>query len=218
MQKKKLMSRLSPFLISSFLGLLISHQSEASSFYVAPYLGYRLGGYDLSTSSGNFESVGIGDYDFSVDGIEIGARVGLSQMGFALGAAFNYGSLGEDLDRSPVPLGGVNGKYKTSMLGLFLAYEFPVFIRTFATYYPMVKWDIDRQNLLFSSVDKLSGNAFSLGVGFTGLPLISIDLEYRVSRFSKLKVGSNSVSLPNSSRSKIDASEFILAVSVPLVL
>jgi Outer membrane protein beta-barrel domain len=167
----------------SFLSLACA--SAHAGIYLEPYLGYLSG---TSTQQGS--------EDGKMKGVAFGARAGYSILGLAFGAEYATGQLKDDStpenDLTPADA------------GVFVGYTFPILFRAYATYFPKSKWKSDDGT---NSYD-LEGKAMKLGVGFTGLPLVVINLEYLTNEFNKF----DGQDLTN----KIEGKAYMLSVSLPL--
>lgn len=153
-----------------------------------PYLGYYFGS---STQSGS--------KDGDVTGLGYGARFGFQHMtGFMIGAEYFTGQLEDD-----------DGTVKTDMtpgdLGVFAGFNFPILLRAYATYFITNKWKAKTST---TTADLEGSGGLKLGLGWTGLPFVSINLEYMTVGFDK--VGGNSID------DTINEKIYGLSVSLPL--
>ena len=164
------------------------NSSAQASLLLEPYLGYVSGKTEISNTTSKFT------------GTELGARVGFSNMGFALGVDYNVGKFTDD--QTP------KNDLTVNDLGVFVAYKFPVFIRAYLTYVPSpeVKSKDSGPELTYSS-----GNLTKLGVGFTGFPFININLEYIMATYGKISAGGITADLPSSAKT----TAYALSVSAP---
>ncbi len=146
----------------SLLALAAGFVSSANaSILIEPYLGYHTGKSKQTTTE-----------DFS--GMTYGARLGYQQLGFMLGLDYMTGKWTEK--------GTPNVDLTPSSLGAFVGYNFPVMLRVYGVY--------GFQNSVKAEAggtsSKLEGSpALKLGVGFTALPLVSINLEYMTATYDK---------------------------------
>lgn len=167
-----------------FLPLLFVSQAHAG-ILLEPYLGYHTGNY----------KVGNGKYD--MNGPTFGGRVGYQNLGLFLGVDYMLGKWKDDAsdsrDASPTDL------------GLFVGYEFPVMLRVYATY----AFDSELKLKGGAINDKYEGTSMKFGLGFTALPMVSVNLEYITGTYDE----ANGVSLA----SKLKTSMYGLSVSLPLV-
>lgn len=177
----------------SSLGLYLCLCTTAfSGVLVEPYLGFRVSG---DTNQGTT--------DGSYNGALYGARLGYQFLGFMGGLDYSQSSYDIDYDGTTV-----DSKTDSSNLGIFVGYDAPLLVRAWATYFLSNKLDFS------SSSTEYSGSGYALGAGFTGLPFVSLNLEYRSISFDEFENSTISGALNPSS----DASEIILSVSLPLDL
>ena len=109
-----------------------------------------------------------------------GARVGYQFLGFMAGVEYGMGS-GLTQDVAAASIGGVSipdaeTKYDATHMGIFVGYELPIMLRAWATYFFDSNWDFD-------GGAKTEFTTIALGVGFTGLPFVSLNAEYRLNTF-----------------------------------
>ena len=79
-------------------------------------------------------------------------------------------------------------------MGAFVGYDFPILVRAWATYFFDVTYSPETGS-------DLTATGTSFGVGFTGLPFVSLNAEYRMLSFDD---------------SELDSSEVFLSASLPL--
>ncbi|EQC43589.1 outer membrane beta-barrel protein [Bacteriovorax sp. Seq25_V] len=167
--------------------------SASAGFLVEPYLGYQLGSGDAGAT----------DYTFNTT--VIGGRVGYTMLGFMGGLDYSMGAE-SDLEGETA---GVKTKTKFSQnnLGLFAGYELPILLRAWATYY--LSTNLEQQEGT-NKGKEYSGDGIGFGVGFTGLPFVSLNLEYRMMSYDEF----DGKSLTN----KLEENFVLLGVSLPLDL
>ncbi len=152
----------------------------------------------------------------------IGARVGLGMMGVSAGVDYSMspGTFELKQDTPATSAGPDKEKYKN--LGIFVAFKFPVLFRVWGTYFLNSEMKVDTVGAgTGSSVDdKLKGKGFAVGAGFTGLPIVAINLEYRRITFDELDDGATGVttSLPTAAVSEFKTNEVMLSISAPFNL
>ena len=100
-----------------------------------------------------------------------------------------------------------------STLGLFVGYNLPVMLRAWAAYY--LSTSIELQSGAAVG-DEYNGKGYGLGLGFTGLPFVSLNLEYRMMTFDELKDKSAGSTSTLSGTNEIDYNQLMLSVSLPL--
>jgi hypothetical protein len=170
--------------------MVATYQTANAGLLLEPYLGYVSGQYKQTSS-----------YNFT--GTELGARVGYTMMGFAVGADYTSGSFTDD--------SSTKNKMTVGDLGVFVAYKFPILLRAYATYVPSakVKFDVSGADLTFQK-----GNSMKLGVGFTGLPFVVINLEYITATYEEADIGGVTGTLSP----KATSTAYALTVSAPFDL
>lgn len=164
---------------------------------IEPVLGYNFGGFEADTDPKIEE-------DFS--GAAFGGRIGYQNLGFQLGLDYLKSSL--DVDDNDY-----KSDLSTSEWALFAGFEFPILLRVYAGYIFSANGEVEYDT--GSGTDDLEfkdGTGMKLGVGFTGLPFVDINFEYRKGTFSEYKVGSVKDDVDT------DYSSFMVGVSLPFVL
>lgn len=181
----------------------ITIQSHAA-FLLEPYLNYNIGSGD-STEDGVKS-------DYSSSSFAFGGRVGFQNLGFMGGLDASMGSFNYDT-KTP---GEADYENETDLkrIGVFVGYDFPVLLRVWASYHFLNELDITKSNNISISGYKIKGNSLELGVGFTPLPLLSLNIGYRMNTFNELETPTSSETYSGSEQLKIN--EIFLGVSLPL--
>lgn len=170
------------------LGLALMFNTASASLLIEPHLAYNLSG------SGS----GWNNHEYDYNGPQFGARLGYQGLGLMTGLDYTRSSY----DQKDKSLGvTVTESMTRNELGIFVGYNFPIMLRAWGTYY----FTNTSEN---AAGAEYSGNTKELGVGFTALPLLSINLMYRMVTFDEV----NSISLNDD----INISEISLGVSLPL--
>lgn len=160
--------------------------SQASAgIMIEPYLGYE---------TGKVKSAGTPDDDYT--GTIFGARLGYSMVGLMFGVDYMTGS-------GTVESTGGDTDIKPADLGVFVGYEFPVMFRAYFSYFFDSKASIDGATVDFE------GGATRFGVGFTGLPFVSINLEMITRTYDEFSDGT-AIDPENT------VETFALTISLPL--
>lgn len=177
-------------LMAVVLGVSFMASASHASLLIEPHIGYNV--------SGTGES-GL-DVDYS--GPQYGARLGYQSFGFMLGMDYTKGS-GEYESK----VGGVTTKqdYDTDDIGAFVGYEFPILLRVWGTYYFSSKMEL-------KGGGDYSGDTKELGVGFTALPFLSLNLMYRLVNHDEVKGGGVTRNVD------MDYKEIVVGVSLPFNL
>ena len=171
------------FILLVATGVLLSNQSAQAGLLIEPYLGYTNGEAKQGSTTNDYK------------GTQYGLRLGYSVVFFALGLDYTGAKYTDDSNPSnDLEIGDV---------GLFLAYKFPVLFRAYATYVPSAKMD-------YGTSTKLEGaTTTKLGLGFTGFPIVNVNLEYQMGTYKE----ADSVTLVN----KIETTSYALVLSAPFV-
>ena len=185
--------------------LLFMSVNTQATFLVEPYAGYVVSGSGEATSSGT-------KVDYSHSGAAFGARAGLKYLGVMGGVDYSMRSE-FDLEAETTLLGtaiSVKDKHEGKTMGVFVGYELPMMLRFWGSYLMDVTWeDTDGSDV----GDELSGSGYGLGIGFTALPLMSINLEYKMFEFDESKDASAGTTA--SIASPLEMNEILLSVSIP---
>lgn len=162
------------------LGLLSTAQA---ALLVDPYIGINLNG---STKFGTAEN------DYKNSPVSMGARLGFAKLGFSVGLDYQM--------TSSIEVENYINKFDATELAIFGGFDFPILLRAYAGYIFSADFE--------SSATKYDeGSGYKVGVGFTGLPFISINVEYKVVSYDKLN-GATTTTADNNS--------VLLGVSLPL--
>jgi len=133
-----------------------------AALLVDPYIGINLNG---STQFGTTEN------DYKNSPVSMGARLGFTQLGFSVGLDYQI--------TSGIEIKNDSNEYDAKEIAIFGGFDFPILVRAYAGY--IVSADFE------SSASKYDeGSGYKLGVGFTGLPFISLNVEYKVVSYDKL--------------------------------
>lgn len=171
------------------LGLLLMVNTASAALLIEPHLGFNLG----STGDGE-----------SYNGAQLGMRLGYQQLGFMAGLDFTRSTYDQDQTVNNVK---VSNEMERNEWGVFVGYNFPILIRAWAAYYFANTTKATTSNF------EMTGNTTELGVGFTALPFLSVNLMYRMIALDELKAS-------NGAKATIDSSnqEFVVGISLPLTL
>jgi hypothetical protein len=189
----------------SLLLLTFSLTSHAG-ILIDPYLGFAIGGVDETGLTANNAK-----YDYSRP--TYGARLGYQTFGFMAGVDYSMAS-GDWESKNLL----VKEKLESSAsaLGVFAGFNLPILLRFWGTYY----LNASSENKSSTATETLNGSGYGLGLGFTGLPFISLNLEYRSFSYDEVEASSGTHSLPSTTAGVGEhaASEVLLSVSLPLDL
>jgi len=160
-------------------------------------------GYGISN---NFETTGV--KDVSYDGAVLGARIGVSLFSFILvGGDLSYSDNKFEYTDTTTDIG-----YKIPAprldYGIFFGFELPIMLRFWGSYY--LKSDLQIKDQFGT---ELEGKAYGVGVGWTLLPFVSINGEYRMYEYNQ-STGSNSDLPPLSDDNTLKGNWFLLSIGV----
>ena len=167
-------------LLTVTAGLLVNQAAQAG-LLLEPYLGYSNGKIEQGSTSNDYK------------GTQYGLRLGYSVLFFAIGLDYTAAKYKDDATpENDLEIGDA---------GLFVAYKFPILLRAYATYVPSAKMDYGTSTTLED------GTSTKLGLGFTGLPLVNINLEYQMAEYKE----ANSLTLVD----KVETTGYALTISAP---
>src|SRR5690606_12288700 len=115
------------------------------------------------------ENILSGDSYSGGNGGAYGGRLGYQNLGFQL--AIDY--LNSTIDMGD---DDIKSDLKTSEWAAFVGFEFPILFRVYAGYIFSANGETEDAN---GELDLNKGSGTKVGVGFTGLPFIDINFEYR---------------------------------------
>ncbi len=191
--------------------------------WIEPYLGYMSG---KATATVSVLGGAPTEYKYTYKTPMLGARLGYGMMGLSAGLDYSLstGSFEYKQDTPATTHGADKDKYTN--LGIYVGYKFPLLFRVWGTYFLKSETKTDTVGAGTGSTvgDKVKGKGYALGAGFTGLPLVAINLEYRAITFDEVTDASTgtTTTLPISNalftESEIKAKEIMLSLSVPFDL
>ena len=158
--------------------LLISSFASAG-ILIEPQLGYIISSKFSGTTtvnSGNFSA------NDSYSGMTYGGRLGYQMLGVMGGINYHHMS-GTGTDKTVTP----NVEYDTSRddLGVFIGYNAPILVRAWFAYNFSAKLNVDQTTTQTNKGDYLKGTSTEFGIGYAGLPFLSINFIYRMYDFTK---------------------------------
>jgi len=147
--------------------ILIASQAHAG-ILVEPVIGYNFAKLDVKEL----------DTDFTARGPAFGGRLGYQKLGFQLGVDY----LNSTLSHSEDDLDDVG----LSEWAGFVGFEFPILLRVYAGYILSATANTEQDN--GDKVELTKGSGMKAGLGFTMLPFVDINLEYRKGTFDQVEV------------------------------
>ena len=151
-------------IFAKFLAILIfiAYGSAQAGLLLEPFVGY-VSGSQKQTTTANFT------------GTIYGARAGFSFLRFAVGADYTGGNFTDDsTPKFTLTSGDVGG---------FVSYKFPILFRIYGAYVPSAKL---KGSSSISSFTLQKATAMKLGLGYTGLPFVNINIEYLSSSYEEI--------------------------------
>lgn len=192
--------------MKQFLGLvlvsftLFSFNAKAD-LLIEPLVGYNLG---VKTDFKKNSSVGWDGQEYSGGmGPAYGGRLGYQKLGFQVGLDYLHSSI--DMDHKDL-------KENVDMdeWAAFVGFEFPILFRVYAGY--IFSAEGDTEGTGNTKIDLKSGSGLKAGLGFTLLPFLDINFEYRRGSFDEWKLGNQKID------SKVDYNAFMIGLSLPFTI
>ncbi len=190
--------------VFSFLALFFSNNFIKANILVEPYLGMAF--------------FGEGDLRFDSEkdtleysGLFLGSRLGYEYLGLMLGA--DYGVSSFDLQNSKIS--AIKDKVRRTDLGLVLGYKFPILLRIWAKWIlqSTIEGNKNKTSEYFPKNATYEGSGQSFGIGWTGVPYLSFNFEYRFILYEDAKF--NDINATNY-HDKLDLRDFFVSVSIPI--
>ncbi|MFN7730100.1 MAG: outer membrane beta-barrel protein [Bdellovibrio sp.] len=187
------------FLTGVSFALTLGFATQASAgFLVEPYLGYESSESKIGTTTSK------------LTGPTVGLRLGYKLPVMAWFAVDYSMITGGDAK----PEQGSSSKLDSSNLYLDVGLDLPVLARIWAGYGVQRKYTTKPDS--GNSIELTLESPIKVGVGFTFLPMISVNLEYFMSKAKESKSGSTTTNL--SSTDPRDNNGLIISVSAPFNL
>jgi hypothetical protein len=169
------------FSLNSYAGLLIE-----------PVVGYNLGA-KADFENGEKYSGGVGP--------SFGGRLGYQNFGLQLGLDYLNSTI--DLDDPDL-----DDDLSTSEWAAFVGFKFPILLRVYGGYIFSATGETKSGG---TKVELEKGNGYKAGIGFTGLPFLEINVEYRSGTFEEWTSGT----IQNDT--SVDYQSIMVGLSLPLV-
>lgn len=193
-------------LMAAFVAFFGWVSAAQALLYLEPYAGYRLSSFDI-TAAGQ-------TYEFSQSGIGYGARVGTSLIPFiTVGLQYEMGTYGLDLDTSGVTSNLSTEEYDSTHMGIFAAFTSLPLVNVWGTYFLSSNLEVSKAGSNAVG-DTIKGSGYGLGAGFTGLPFLSINVDYRMFSYDKFESAAG-VESSLAAGSERDVTEIMLSISSP---
>ena len=202
-------------LIFCFLVIQAFPGDMRASVHIEPYFGKIL---NFSKASQTESSI---EYERELDGVLYGARLGYGLLGFSAGVDFAASQFDAEVKKplSNVASWKLSGQstlssVESTYFGLFINYDLPLLLRVWATYFPSVRYEFGSGDPLQNNKDLWKGTGFSVGLGYTGLPFLSLNYELRSfsfdEEFDNASDSTRELSLEH------DSVEHFVGISIPM--
>ncbi len=192
--------------------LIFIGKAALASVLIEPYVGYSLGGkIDLKETSQK--------YDYS--GMNYGGRLGVDYLGLMGGFAYDHGSYtatykepSSSIDLLKSLNESLDSEWSVNSYGVFVGYNFPILFRVWGTYFLSADWKATKDGGGEFKDNKMKSTAYELGFGYKILPILSLNLQYRVADISKKEYSDGSTEPDN--YKKASTKSGIVSISVPI--
>lgn len=185
------------FLLTQLLFSITTH----AAVFVEPGLGYNI--------SGNLSDTDVPARDEDATGLGYYLRLGYQHLGLFGGVSYGLTNLTlEDKQDTTNPDEDWGGKE----LGAFIGYELPVMLRFWGGYIFDTK--LEREVTSQATKKIYSGNGYKFGLGYKVIPLVSLNLEYKVFTYDEEEDDVGAVA-PLTGVDEIEHKSIFLSVSVP---
>lgn len=191
---KLFMTTFKSLLLLAVIALGMTSNANAG-FLIEPFIDYAVSGKAKSGSDSD-----------DVSSTLFGARLGLTTLGFMYGLEYNTGNYTVEDDT-----GDSDGK--VTNMGAFVGYEFPVMFRVWATYYFDSTATPDPEG---NSDFDMKGSGMRFGIGYTGLPYLSINLQYMTTTYDEVEGTVLGFPVNTSLTDELKMETVLLGISVPL--
>lgn len=158
-----------------------------SAVEIEPYVGYQISDSDASTED-------------EYKQLNLGGRLGFSFLMFSFGADYMIGT--GDGDEND----GDTYDVSATEIGAYAKVTLPILFQVYAAYL----FTSDLEYDFTSTKAEFGGSGYKAGIGFTGLPFIVINAEYKIVNYDEFELGSLSGDID------VDHKSYGINVSLPL--
>lgn len=192
--------------LAALAALAIVPKSAQASILLEPYVGYQMTSVKVNTVSG--------ETDVALNTPAIGARLGYAGMLFFIAADFMTATGTSTITSQPTGGTATADTCTSTMYGLDLGLRLPM-LQAYVGY--MISNNFT--DAVSGGTFTYKGTAVKVGAGFTGLPIVAVNLEYIMHTLntyndgtggSDVTVGSSSAALTS-----LSASTIMLTISAP---
>lgn len=186
------------------LVLLMLTQLASAGLLVEPQLGYVLS--NSFKGSAKFNSVD-SNIDTSGSGVLFGGRLGGQFLGVMAGLNYDH-MTGTSECKSCSP--AEDQDISSTNLGVFVGYNAPILVRAWLAYNFSSKLTFENDTNSVDKGDYYKGKSTQIGVGFTGLPIVSLNFIYTMYDYDEGKIAGTTYSM-----SGLEPKEYALSISAP---
>lgn len=184
------------YIVCTVLGLMLFYSSAYGGVLIEPHWGYNLIGKVEDGTSNTIK----------YNGNQYGARFGLQSFGFMGGLDYTHSTFVYKTAVVPAE----SDEKSRDQIGIFVGYKFPILLRFWGEYNFFDKTKQAANGSNHSSGYYTKGHGSTVGVGYTGLPFLSVNLEYKTSSYDQSSTGALNP--------KLTTREVVLGVSIPINL
>ncbi|MEZ0392445.1 MAG: outer membrane beta-barrel protein [Pseudobdellovibrionaceae bacterium] len=191
--------------ILAIFALIFGMSSAAQAgLLIEPYIGYAFG-------KATYTFIGATEYTDNLSGAGYGLRLGYKFL--MPWVALDYTG-GSGTAKSGRP-GVADSDYTVTSLGGVVGVDLPILLRAWAGY--GFSNEVLLKGAAGAADQKFKGTYTKVGVGFTGLPFVSLNAEYQIHDFKKVDVGSGEVDKTDVF-DKLTGDQVLVSVSIPFDL
>jgi hypothetical protein len=188
-------------------------KANAGLILVEPHLNYNVWGGSTTTITSTNST-----QEIKYSGPQYGLKLGAQYLGFMGGFIVNQSSftwrITNTYNSTPNLNSATDYKFDRTEVGIFGGYNLPILFRGWAAYYFSNKAENkDTAYLNMNSLTgvKYTGHTIEIGVGYKGLPFVSINAIYRNVSHDEIEYPTSNTKYPTS----VSNDEFVLGVSAP---
>ena len=186
-------------------------KASAGLILIEPHLNYNVSGGSTTTITNTSAT-----QEIKYSGPQYGFKLGAQYLGFMGGFILNQSSytwrVTNTYSNSPNLNNATDYKFDRTEIGIFGGYNLPILFRGWAAYYfSNTAQNKDTNSLTLNSLAgvKYTGHTVELGVGYKGLPFVSINFLYRNVSHDQIEYPTSNTKYPTS----VSNDEFVLGVS-----
>ena len=193
-------------LISATACLATISTTASAGILFEPRVGYNFDSLTTHTAAG--------DVKFNSTGPTLGLKLGYSFTVLSVSLMYDYGMLNTSVGEQPSGATYQGGTENRSSLYAVVGLKLP-FVQIYGGYGIIDDWDFKSPSMGGTDVTFHGPGAIKIGAGFTGLPVIAINLEYTSTIFNKYTDTSDHDLNSASNFQSASGTSYMLVVSAP---